>query len=337
MTPRDRATVLPALLALALALAPGVARAAESGCASVAIEAEAGFRARFPGWLERIRTELSTRVDVDPCASVELGVTTDTMISVSVTLPDGRTTSRRTSSMDDVLPTLEGLLLVPDAASAAPAVLVTAPPVRAPRAPRAPRAVWTRGDSSNEPPSPATSARQIGFELSAIAGARIGDGQVGYGAGVLSFIEVRGWLIGFQGRADGYRALGGSDPETALELGILGGRRFDLGAVALDVSVGPAMVMNGFSLSRTESVRIEGMASAVPPPRPSEPSSSGPVPRLLLGVRLGMSPRSVLRTFVGFDGELGPGVSMGAPEDPFPPRLPSFSVGLALGATVGTP
>jgi hypothetical protein len=58
--------------------------------------------------------------------------------------------------------------------------------------------------------------------------------------------------------------------------------------------------------------------------------------RLLLGARLGFSPRSVFRTFVGIDGEVGPtqasndDVSASA-------RLPSFSVGLALGATVGTP
>jgi hypothetical protein len=177
MTRRDRATI-PALLALAMALVPRAARAAELGCTSVAIEADAGFRARFPGWLERIQSELSTRVDVDPCASVKLSVTTDTMISVSVTLPDGRTTSRRTGSTDDVLPTLEGLLLMPDAAPATPAVLAKAPPVRAPRAPRAPRALWTRGESSNEPPSPAMSPRQIGFELSAIAGPASATGRL---------------------------------------------------------------------------------------------------------------------------------------------------------------
>jgi hypothetical protein len=80
-----------------------------------------------------------------------------------------------------------------------------------------------------------------------------------------------------------------------------------------------------------------GDQTAVPivPPRHADPSS-GPVPRLLLGARLGFSPRSVFRTFVGIDGEVGPSrVADDAPANSA--RLPGFSLGLALGGTVGTP
>jgi hypothetical protein len=56
---------------------------------------------------------------------------------------------------------------------------------------------------------------------------------------------------------------------------------------------------------------------------------------LLLGARWGFAPRSALRTFVGIDGELGP--ARGDPDSPpMSARLPVFSLGLALGGTVGT-
>jgi hypothetical protein len=60
---------------------------------------------------------------------------------------------------------------------------------------------------------------------------------------------------------------------------------------------------------------------------------------LLVGARLGFSPRSVFRTFVGVDGELGPSRTAAAPEANVSssPRMPTFTVGLSLGATVGTP
>ena len=333
MTRRDRATV-PAFLALALALVHLPASAAEPGCTSLGVEADAAFRARFPEWLDRVQNELRARADVDPCARVELGLTNDGTISVAVTLADGRSASRRITRADDVIPTLEGLLLVPDPPPAAADEPPAATPVPASQPRPAPRVRWTRGESAEESP-PHPGSRQLGFELSAVTGARIGDGQVGYGAGLLSFIQIGGWLIGFQGRADGYRALHGSDPETALELAILGGRRFDFGKLALDLSVGSAIVMNGVTFSETQATSVEGTAAMMPPPSP-EPESSGPVPRLLLGARLGMSPRSVFRTFVGVDGEVGPRAFMGPREDASSPHLPSFSVGLALGATVGT-
>jgi hypothetical protein len=94
--------------------------------------------------------------------------------------------------------------------------------------------------------------------------------------------------------------------------------------------------MKGVTFSHTERAVVMGMPSPSPPPT-SEPSSA-PVARLLLGARLGFSPRSVLRTFVGIDGELGPSRSSAAVEgNTSSPRMPTYTVGLALGATVGTP
>jgi hypothetical protein len=57
---------------------------------------------------------------------------------------------------------------------------------------------------------------------------------------------------------------------------------------------------------------------------------------LLLGARFGFSPRSVFRTFVGVDGAVGPR-RVDNDANSASARLPAFSLGLALGATVGTP
>jgi hypothetical protein len=333
MKPSHKA-LLPAALALLLALCPRAALAAERGCPAIAIEPDAGFRERFPDLLERIRAELAARPDLDACARVELRLQDVALISVSVTLPDGRAASRSVTRRDDVLPTLQALLLVPEHAQAAPER--SSPPSTVPV--RRTRHVLQPVRTDRDLPTPLTPPRQLGFELSVISGARIGDGQFGYGAGALSFLEVKSWLIGFEGRADGYRSINGSDPETALELAILAGKRFDFGSVALDLSAGPGVAMKGVAFSQSESVPVLSMPAPAPLMRPRSEPSSGPVARLLVGARLGFSPRSIFRTFIGIDGEWGPSREPGAfVEDVSSPRMPRYTVGLALGATVGTP
>jgi hypothetical protein len=332
---------LPVVAASLAALAPP-ATAAEQACTAPTIETDARFREGFPDLLARIQNELASRGDIDACARVALHLEAHANIDVSVTLPDGRTASRQVARRDDVIPTLQALLLVPNAPPFAASEPVTAP-APTPSRPAA-KLSSRRREGELRPgrtdrdvsPAPVARPRQLGFELSAISGVRIGDGQYGYGVGVLSFLQVQSWLLGFEGRADGYRSLIGSDPETALELAILAGRRLDFGSMALDLTAGPAIAMKGVTFSHTERAVVMGMPSPSPPPT-SEPSSA-PVARLLLGARLGFSPRSVLRTFVGIDGELGPSRSSAAVEgNTSSPRMPTYTVGLALGATVGTP
>jgi hypothetical protein len=61
----------------------------------------------------------------------------------------------------------------------------------------------------------------------------------------------------------------------------------------------------------------------------------GTVPRALLGAHLIFGARSSFRTFIGVDGEFGPANAPG--DNPSSEsRLPVWTVGLALGATVGT-
>jgi hypothetical protein len=317
------------VLATLVGLFPGPAEAAERGCPGTSIAPDAAFLARFPELTSLIRSQLAARADVDECARVELGLEGESRIHVSVMLRDGRVASRSVMRAEDVMPSLEALLLVPE------------PPKSSEQSPRPapvlPRSAPARiapevGHRDTLPDAPPP--RPWGAELSLISGARVGDGQFGVGAGVLSFLEVRRWLIGFEGRFDAYRPLAGGDPESVLELGILAGRRFDWGTAALDLTVGPAVALKGIAASQTE------QAQAVMPPESAEPlpkdRSLGPAPRLLLGARLGFRPRAVFRPFVGVDGEIGP--ARGALDaGPHTARLPGYVLGLALGATVGTP
>jgi hypothetical protein len=307
--------------------------AVEHPCPGPNVTADAALRQRYPELLEQLRSELADRASVDACASVELRAETAS-VAVSVELPDGRATTREVSRVEDVLPTVQALLLVPemDRREAKPTTPV--PPLAREAEPRNEAPHPSEHDASPLP----RREREHGFELSLVSGVRVGDGQYGYGAGVLSFIEIRRWLIGFQGRADGYRALRGSDPETALALGVLFGRRTDVGGTALDFTVGPAVAMRGASFSETSAVSGQRTDAVVLRPAAPPERDVGPTPRLLLGVRWGFSPRSVFRTFVGIDGELGPRRGADAPAslEPTSGRMPAYTIGLALGATVGT-
>jgi hypothetical protein len=168
----------------------------------------------------------------------------------------------------------------------------------------------------------------------------VGDGQAAYGAGALSLVEVSRWLFGFEGRVDAYTLTSGGDPESALELALLFGRRVYFDDVTLDLTFGPAVAMKGIApLAQTESARIDSSevhARSQPPP---PESSTGALPRLLVGARLGFAPRSVFRGFVGFEGEYGPRrADEGDPVGPVvpSPSMPRYTAGLVLGATVGT-
>jgi hypothetical protein len=175
--------------------------------------------------------------------------------------------------------------------------------------------------SSGQPPS------RLRIELSVLTGGRIGDGQTGVGLGALSFLDLSGWLVGFEGRVDRYKPLsGGPTDGSALELAVLGGRRFRFHDLALDVTAGPAAAVQG---TATFAARSSVTGNDV------TKSSSSTVPRLLLGARVSFSALSTLHTFVGVDGELGPSRAGGI-DVPGASRLPVWTLGLALGATVGT-
>ena len=325
---------LPALLAL---LAAGPAFAGDGACPSMVVEASAALGARWPDLRQRVRDAFDARDDIDACARVALTLDGETIITVDVVLPDGRSTSRSVSRRDDVLPALEALLLLPwwepapRAGSAAPTVAV-APPARPPAtSTRAAQADAGLTDSHHEAPGawPADQPGRLRLELSVATSAHIGDGQTGVGFGALSVADVAGWLAGFEGRVDLYQYAAGP-PAGAFELGVLAGRRLRSGTLALDLFLEPALALQG----TTKSVKQAGStASAV------STSNFGVAPRLRAGVRLHFRAHSTLRTFVGVDGDFGRAVAAGDPaataSSDLPP-LPAWTLGLALGATVGT-
>jgi hypothetical protein len=264
---------------------------------------------------------------------------------VAVVLPDGRSATRSVSRPEDTVPTLEALLLLPQrgaqaqtlaveplVSEAPPASSLSTPPSESsppgpPEVPAGPGLAVPERDASAA--SPGHSPSRVRIELSVLTGARIGDGQTGVGLGALSLLDLSGWLVGFEGRADRYQTLaGGASPEGALELAVLGGRRFRFQNVALDLTAGPAVVPQGTTTLKAHSA-ITGNGITE--------STSSTAPRLLLGARVSFGALSTLHTFVGIDGELGPPRAGDGEDVPGAPRLPLWTLGLALGATVGTP
>lgn len=338
MTARHRAFAL-ALAAVLATLGPPQAAALERTCSAPTLEADPAVLTRFPELLERVRAELG-RPDVDTCARVALRVDDPEAVHVSVTLPDGRIATRSAQRAEDILPVLQALLLVP----AALPVLEAPPP---------PKPVPAAALSSGVPPASGLptqrdralpsrvepTARSLGFELSLVGGPRMGEDQLAIGLGALSFLEVHGWLFGFQSRVDRHQTVL-SDPEMGLELAALAGKRLHFRSFALDLNAGPAVAMKGLAFSSTETVRVnpDGLPPPSPPPPPSrfpEDPGTGPVPRLLFGVRAGFTPRDVLRSFAGIEASLGPARAE-ENENPASARFPIFALGLVLGATVGT-
>jgi hypothetical protein len=309
---------------------PGRAHGASR--AALALEADAALS---PALLNHIRETFEGRADIDQPASVKL-TRRDGAIVVEVLLPDGRSAVRSVSRQEDVIPTLEALLLVPQRSTAAQAA-TPEPATAEPAAERAPPAlgqgpaVPDRATSSL--PSPAQNPSHPRIEVSVAAGARAGDGQTGVGLGASSDVEFSGWLVGLDGRIDRYR--NGSVSEGALRLALLGGRRFRFDDLALDLVAGPGVTVQGTEVVEARSSTLGTVITR---------SSPGPVPRLVLGSRMNFGARSTLHTFLGVDGEIGPGSGarstepFNAPDLPVKDhRLPAWTVGFAFGATVGAP
>jgi hypothetical protein len=182
-------------------------------------------------------------------------------------------------------------------------------------------------DRHTEAPAGSPPSR-LRIELSVVTGARIGDGQASVGAGALAFLDLGGWLLGFGGRADRYETLGGAYASTAVELALLGGRRIWLKTLSLDLTAGPAVLPQGTTSVQNYQNQTTSESSGS--------SSLSLTPRLLVSARLNISARSTLRTFVGVDGELGPARTSDADPTGGAHQLPVWTLGLALGASVGT-
>jgi hypothetical protein len=311
------------------------ARAEEPSCSQVTVESAASVDARWPRLSRRVRDAFEARDDVDRCARIVLS-SRDGGIGVEVSLPDGRSARRVVSGWEDVIPAIEALVIVPQAASLREETSsLSAAPVTVPSPASAPSptedtvlpVVVSAPPREALAPGPAQSSSRLRIELSLMTGARIGDGQTGLGLGAVSFLDLSRWLVGFAGRLDRYETFDGAHAAGALELALLGGRSLRFGTMALDLIGGPAIALGGTSRYQSESQT--GMIQTG--------SASNTVPRALLEARVVFAVLSTVRTFVAVDGDFGPASSPDASRLPNASRLPTWTAGLALGATVGTP
>jgi len=342
VTPIARYAPMLAVLGVAVAR-PSPSLASAGACPPVPAEMDLQVNAHWPDLRGRIIDALADRRDVDGCARIAIRLPPRTIVAAAaraavppvivleVVLRDGRSASRSVARAEDVIPTLEALLLLPEAAASWPddPVSEAAEPVRAPAPPRE-RDTATVVFAPTAAAASAQQPRPFGIEFSLAAGARIGDGQAGVGLGALTVFEVRGWLVGFEGSADQYQPLHDGSPAAMLKLAVLAGRRFQWGGTALDLTAGPALAVNGFGTR--VAVKVESDASA----RPAPPETDGVRKRLVCGARLTFRPRAVVRTFVGVDGELALDRSPVALV-PDKPQLPAWTAGVVVGFTVGTP
>jgi hypothetical protein len=333
---RRAQTILPGLVGLLAILAPLPSFARERPCSPLRVSADADVRRRWPELTEQLHDALDGRSDLDVCARVQV-TSVAGAIAVDVALPDGRSASRPVESRDDLVPTIEALLLLPQApeppfearpeppgVTAAHAARVLEPPKEGVRP-----AIEVTGVS----PRPSTPPSRVRIELSLALSARVGDGRKGAGVGAISLLDVAGWLVGFDGRVDRYDGTASAPLRTsALEVGILAGRRLRPRDLALDIVAGPALALRGGS---TEVVAAPASRSTMSNIMRSS-SNETVVPRLRLGGHLAFPARSMVRTFVGLDGDVGGAGPVGPGPLGEAPGLPIWSVGLTIGATVGT-
>jgi hypothetical protein len=314
------------------ALSVGVARpssAAEQSCETLSVEADRQLELHHPELAERVRRVFTQRLDVEPCARVSLRLR-QTSIEVVVALADGRSALRSLERSEDVVPTLEALLLVPEASKAKsePARKVSPPaPPKSRRRPAVLRPARTPEGARGTPVElDDVPGRPLRIELSGALGVRAGDGKIGVGFGLISLLEASSWLVGFQGRVEQYQD--SFDGVGALELGLLSGKRVDLDPVALDFVMGPMFAFQGTSM-QSDVAHVEGQDTG----RHVETIESGIEPRAFFGTRLSFAPRSTFHAFVALDGDVALTTK---DEQPGLPVLPAWTLGLSIGSTVGT-
>lgn len=165
----------------------------------------------------------------------------------------------------------------------------------------------------------------VGFLFSVGGGERLGDGQSSGNLGAMALLHLSGWLVGVDARAVTYEVpVSDGIPQSATELTAIAGYRLGEGPLALDLMLGPTLVVQ------------QDMEITVGPAPEREPTTiSRLVPRLFFGSRLTLGASSVLGGFVGVEGAAGPS---GASRNPasLEPALPRWMVGFVVGATLGT-
>lgn len=326
-----------ALAGILATLGPSQAGAAELSCAGLRLEVEPELGRRFPELADSVRAAFSARDDTDACPAVRLAFA-ESVIRVEVALADGRSTVRSLARPEDVIPTLQALVIVPepsDAPSASKAAAAVEPaPKRARDTRRRSRARTAKRPTQRTDPladrglvPPAAEAFEpsaVRIELSTYLGAHAGhNGRSSLNFGVSTLLDIERFLAGLQLRIDQYQGTeeGRGD---AFELAALVGRRFDTELVGVDLLLGPSAAFH--SSSMTTDVAVPERRDAV------ATTSEENAVYACLAARGSLFPGSVLRPFVAADAALRLDESSAPVADTFP----YWALGVTLGVTVGT-
>ena len=335
---KRRATSLTLLIGSLSAVVAAPLQAAEQPCSTLSVEADRPTRARHPDLAERVQRTFSDRPDVEPCARVTLSLQ-EAAIEVEVALPDGRSALRSLDRPEDVVPTLEALLLVPDSSSLRPTKARSLPAAREakPKArPTTARKVTPRAqdpvvDHGTALPVDESRRSSLRIELSGALGVRAGDSHLGAGLGLSSFLQISSWLVGFQARIDQYQGKG--EKVGVVEVGVLGGKRLDLDPFARDLVAGPAFTWQGTSMRSDVSAAADQGGTEN---RRMDLVEETPLEaRAFLGARLNFEAYSTFHAFMALDGEFA--LASKGDDSGAAPELPRWTVGLSFGSTIGTP
>jgi hypothetical protein len=316
--PRTAKLVARLLLATPFAMAGSLAATRVQGaaieCTGPEIEADAAVRARWPQALTTLRAHVASLSDVDACARVDL-IAAGAEVVVVVTLKDGRSTSRRVTSEEELPEVIEALIVLPpadkpeDGSTATPSAAASAtPPV-----------------PQNPAPGASPKAERGAVELG-VGGAGHALGKPFFlGIGLTAFAQMNlgRWLLGVNARIDAIDLpVGGTEVPDDFQMrtygiGVAAGRRAHFGAIDFDLLAGLGLYRQWQSahISHGNSVHAT--------------YTDG---RIMLVARLSEAGPARVRAFLSADVEAW----LPNPSESPPPPLPDWpywSLGVAFGVT----
>lgn len=331
---------------LAVLVAASSRNAAADPCERAHLSRVGAFDASWAAEIARVCEALLNLRDRDDAARIELlagdGVT------VSVTLPDGRSTHRTLSDPAALERTLEPLVVLPPSRRAPEPVSPPSPtlPLSSPEPPTDPSppvpasTPATRGrapDASNAPRvdgvAPRDRSDRPGVELGALAMGRVSGSPVYLAVGPTAWasLSYARWIFSLTARVDAYEA----QPTAALAgfqmIGAGGGfevaRRVRASeAVAVDIGLG-AQLLEELQSAGTDQGNQQGESSDN-----EQVSGESTDFRLLAALRTNVG--KPVRFTGAIEVEMSPlRVGRDVQIDPSLPNLPSFGIGLGAGVS----
>jgi hypothetical protein len=292
--------------------------AAEQSCAAGRVQIAGSISARWFANVARLCAELPTMKDADASARLRIAPDGDAVV-LSVVLGDGRATSRRVRTPDELPLSVEALIAIPST-QATPANDVS------PQVPAA-EATPTAADKPAAPqPTPiaAPAERSLSIELGALATGRVARAPTYLSLGVAGYagLRVRDWLLGLTLRWDPFQALIGATAPKDLDMESVGAGFFLARNVLASRSIGLDVGANALLLAEMQNFRG--------PKTEHEAVESDVRLGVFSRLSLGQSP---WRWAVSIDAEVSPlRLRRARRLDALAPTLPTWSLGLGLGA-----